>query len=115
MKSALFDYPLPSSAIAQTPAEPRDSSRLLVLHRASGKVEHSHFRDIGDYLYSGDLLIANDTRVIPARLSAQKTTGGQVEVFLLKQLDDQGIEWECLVRGRNLNVGVALTLRPRLP
>ena len=112
MKTALFDYPLPPEAIAQTPAEPRDSSRLLVLHRASGKIEHRHFRDIGDYLKPRDLLIANDTRVIPARLWGHKATGGRVEIFLLKQLDVQGAQWECLVRGRNLNTGVEVTLDP---
>jgi S-adenosylmethionine:tRNA ribosyltransferase-isomerase len=113
MKTALFDYPLPPEAIAQTPAEPRDSSRLLVLDRASGKIAHRHFRDIGDYLNAGDLLIANDTRVIPARLWAHKATGGRVEIFLLKQLDKVGAEWECLVRGRNLDAGVVLTLDAR--
>ena len=115
MKTALFDYALPPQAIAQSPAEPRDSSRLLVLHRTSGKIEHRHFRDIGDYLQKGDLLIANDTRVIPARLWAHKQTGGRVEIFLLKQLDTEGAEWECLVRGRNLDTGVLLTLDPRQP
>jgi S-adenosylmethionine:tRNA ribosyltransferase-isomerase len=112
MKTELFDYHLPPELIAQTPAEPRDSSRLLVLHRASGQIEHRHFRDIGDYLKPDDLLIANDTRVIPARLWAHKTTGGRVEIFLLKQLDDQGEVWECLVRGRKLDAGVVLTLDP---
>jgi S-adenosylmethionine:tRNA ribosyltransferase-isomerase len=115
MKTSLFDYHLPPQAIAQTPAEPRDSSRLLVLHRASGKIEHRHFRDIGDYLQSGDLLIANDTRVIPARLWAHKATGGRVEIFLLKPLDNDGAEWETLVRGRNLEAGILLTLDPRHP
>ncbi|MCC6456641.1 MAG: tRNA preQ1(34) S-adenosylmethionine ribosyltransferase-isomerase QueA [Caldilineaceae bacterium] len=115
MKTALFDYPLPPEAIAQTPAEPRDSSRLLVFHRGSGKIEHRHFRDIGDYLNAGDLLIANDTRVIPARLWAHKATGGRIEIFLLKQLDTAGAEWECLVRGRNLDAGIILTLDPRTP
>ena len=93
MKTELFDYYLPPELIAQTPAEPRDSSRLLVLHRASGQIEHRHFRDIGDYLKPDDLLIANDTRVIPARLWAHKATGGRVEIFLLKRLDDQGEVW----------------------
>jgi S-adenosylmethionine:tRNA ribosyltransferase-isomerase len=115
MKTSLFDYNLPAEAIAQTPAEPRDSSRLLVLHRESGRTEHRHFRDIGDYLHSGDLLVANDTRVIPARLAAHKTTGGRAEVFLLKQLDAPGSQWECLVRGRNLDAGVTLTLDPHQP
>jgi S-adenosylmethionine:tRNA ribosyltransferase-isomerase len=114
MKTALFDYHLPTELIAQTPAEPRDSSRLLVLHRASGVIEHRHFHEIGDYLHLGDLLIANDTRVIPARLWAHKASGGRVEIFLLKQLDQTGAVWECLVRGRNLDPGVILTLDPRL-
>ncbi len=113
MKTALFDYDLPPQAIAQTPAEPRDSSRLLVLHRASGNLEHRRFGEIGDYLQSGDLLIANDTRVIPARIWAHKATGGRVEIFLLKQLDTEGAQWECLVRGRNVDAGVVLTLDPR--
>ena len=113
MKTALFDYTLPPEAIAQTPVEPRDSSRLLVLDRASGKIEHRYFRDVGEYLRRGDLLIANDTRVMPARLWAHKESGGRVEVFLLKQTDEAGAEWECLVRGRNLNVGAKLILDPR--
>jgi S-adenosylmethionine:tRNA ribosyltransferase-isomerase len=113
MKTALFHYDLPPARIAQTPAEPRDSSRLMVLHRASGTVEHRHFRDIGDYLKAGDLLIANDTRVIPARLWAHKATGGRVELFLLKRLDEAGSEWEALVRGRKIEAGVTLTLAQR--
>lgn len=108
MKTALFDYDLPASFIAQQPAEPRDSSRLLVLHRADGRLEHCTFREISDYLQAGDLLVANNSRVIPARLHARKTTGGAVEIFLLHQQDDVGQEWECLVRGRNLSVGVEL-------
>jgi S-adenosylmethionine:tRNA ribosyltransferase-isomerase len=115
MKTSLFDYPLDPEAIAQTPAEPRDNSRLLVLDRASGKVEHRHFRDIGEYLHAEDLLIANDTRVIPARLWAHKATGGRIEIFLLKQLDEVGAEWECLVRGRNVNNGLTLTVIPNQP
>ena len=90
MKTALFDYTLPPEAIAQTPVEPRDSSRLLVLDRASGKIEHRYFRDVGEYLRRGDLLIANDTRVMPARLWAHKESGGRIEVFLLKQTDEAG-------------------------
>lgn len=110
MKTALFDYDLPQSYIAQQPAQPRDSSRLLVLHRSSGEIEHRIFRDIGDYLQSGDLLVGNNSRVIPARLFGHKRTGGRVEVFLLRQLDDKGREWECLVRGRNLVEGVEILL-----
>ena len=110
MDTALFDYQLPPSAIAQQPAEPRDSSRLLVLHRGDGSIEHRRFADIGDYLQPGDLLVANDSRVIPARLHGRKATGGAVEIFLLRQLDDSGRAWSCLVRGRGLYPGATVTL-----
>jgi S-adenosylmethionine:tRNA ribosyltransferase-isomerase len=79
-----FDYELPEDRIAQTPVEPRDSSRLLVLDRQSGEIRHQVFSQIVDYIQAGDLLIANDTKVIPARLPRQTAdTGGRVEVFLL--------------------------------
>ena len=72
--------------IAQTPAEPRDSARLLVLHRAEGRTEHRHFREVGDYLEPGDVLVLNQTRVIPARLHGHKVpSGGQVELLLLRR------------------------------
>ncbi|MCC9076585.1 tRNA preQ1(34) S-adenosylmethionine ribosyltransferase-isomerase QueA [Litorilinea aerophila] len=112
MKTALFDYDLPPELIAQEPAEPRDSSRLMVLHRADGRIEHRRFRDIGDYLRAGDLLVANDSRVIPARLHGHKSTGGKVEIFLLRKLDQAGSEWECLTRGRNLVAGVQVQVEP---
>jgi len=82
MKTSDFDYHLPESSIAQTPAEPRDSSRLLVLHRDTGELEHRIFRDVADYLSAGDLLVLNQTRVIPARIFAHKETGGRVEILL---------------------------------
>jgi S-adenosylmethionine:tRNA ribosyltransferase-isomerase len=110
MKTSLFDYDLPESAIAQTPAEPRDSSRLLVLHRATGEIEHRIFSDIGDYLQPGDLLVANNSRVIPARLFGRKTSGGKVELLLLRQLDEESQTWECLVRGRNIRAGTVIHL-----
>src|SRR5258708_14304530 len=79
-----FDYSLPQDLIAQTPLEPRDSSRLLMVDRASGELAHRHFRDLGDFLRPGDLLIANQSRVIPARLLGRRAeTGGQVELLLL--------------------------------
>ncbi len=112
MKTDLFDYNLPQSFIAQQPVEPRDSSRLLVLNRATGEVTHRQFSDVGDYLDPGDLLVANNSRVIPARLHGHKATGGSVEVFLLRQLDDDGSLWECLVRGRGLTEGAEITLAP---
>src|SRR6266508_5234234 len=103
MKTADFDYHLPESSIAQTPAEPRDSSRLLVLHRDTGELEHRIFHDIGDYLRAGDLLVLNQTRVIPARIYARKETGGRVELLLLRRRDE--LTWETLVGGKGLRVG----------
>lgn len=111
MKTDLFDYDLPQSLIAQQPAEPRDSSRLLVLHRATGTIEHRIFHEIGQYLQTGDLLVGNDSRVIPARLHGNKETGGAIEVFLLRQHDENGLEWECLVRGRRLIAGVEVIIQ----
>ncbi len=112
MRTELFDYELPPEYIAQEPVEPRDASRLMVLHRTTGEIEHRIFREIGDYLRSGDLLVANDSRVIPARLRGRKPTGGKVEILLLRPLDDAGQEWECLVRGRGLREGARIVLEP---
>ena len=103
MKTSDFDYHLPESSIAQTPAEPRDSSRLLVLHRDTGDLEHKIFHDILDYLKPNDLLVLNRTRVIPARIFAKKETGGQVELLLLRRRDE--LTWEALVGGKGLRVG----------
>ncbi len=110
METSLFDYLLPPGVIAQQPAEPRDSSRLLVLDRASGRVVHRHFRDLGSFLRPGDLLVGNDSRVIPARLRGRKATGGEVELFLLRARGGEGRVWECLVRGRGLGVGVRVAV-----
>src|SRR5687768_6661181 len=103
MKTSDFDYNLPEASIAQTPAEPRDSSRLLVLHRQTGELEHRIFRDVAEYLNSGDLLVLNQTRVIPARIFARKETGGRVELLLLRRRDE--LTWEALVGGKGLRVG----------
>ena len=84
MKTSDFYYDLPEELIAQTPAEPRDSSRLLVYDRATDKVEHKVFRDLGDYLKKGDLLVVNTTKVYPARFFAYTEHGGKVEILLLK-------------------------------
>ena len=103
-----YDYDLPQELIAQTPLEPRDSSRLLVVQRADGSLTHRHFRDIGDYLRPGDLLIANQSRVLPARLLGRRAqSGGNVEVLLLAERPDLGHDtWETLVRpGRRLRDG----------
>jgi len=103
MKTSDFDYHLPESYIAQTPVEPRDSSRLLVLDREAGELEHRIFNEIGDYLNPVDLLVLNQTRVIPARIYARKPTGGKVELLLIRKEDD--LTWECLVGGKGMTVG----------
>src|ERR1700681_4102458 len=111
MKISDFDYDLPQELIAQTPVEPRDASRLLVLNRATGAIEHRHFRNIGAYLRPGDLLIANQSRVIPARLLGHRAeTGGAVEILLLAERSALGPDyWETLVRpGRRLHEGARI-------
>lgn len=113
VKTSDFDYNLPPEYIAQTPLEPRDSSRLLVLHRDAGRLEHAVFRDIGRYLHPGDLLVLNQTRVIPARLFARKETGGRVELLLLHRVD--GETWECLVGGKKMKTGARLRVEENGP
>lgn len=104
MKTSDFDYELPPEFIAQTPIEPRDTSRLLVLDRQTGEIEHAVFRDLGSFLNPGDLLVLNETRVIPARLFAKKLPGGgRIELLLLRRLDE--ITWEVLVGGQGMKVG----------
>lgn len=112
MKTSDFDYDLPESFIAQTPVEPRDSSRLMVLNRKTGTLEHRIFREIGEYLNPGDLLVVNQTRVIPARLPARKETGGKAEILLLRRESDT--VWECLVGGKGLGEGKRLRLEDGL-
>ena len=108
MKTHDFYYELPPELIAQTPLQKRDSSRLLVLGRESGQIEHRHFYDVIDYLKPGDTLVLNDSRVLPARLMGHRVpSGGAVEVLLLK--DTGGDVWECLTRpGRKTPVGTQL-------
>jgi S-adenosylmethionine:tRNA ribosyltransferase-isomerase len=109
-----FDYELPESAIAQIPAEPRDASRLLVLDRHASvpgrpALQHATFRDLGEWLRAGDLLVVNDSRVIPARLIGARDGGGRAEMLLLREL--AGDEWEALVRpSRRIRVGDPVTL-----
>ena len=131
MNTALFDYHLPAHLIAQRPAERRDESRLLVVHRATHAVEHRHFRDLPGYLRSGDTLFRNNAAVIPARLHATRPTGGQVECLLLRPSQslrptsrpaiDEGKsglpavgsaeDWWCLLRpGKKLPVGATFGL-----
>ena len=92
MKTSDFYYDLPEGLIAQTPIEPRDHSRLLVMNKVSGEIEHKHFYDILDYLNEGDCLIVNDSRVLPARIFGTKDeTGANVEFLLLKQIENNSI------------------------
>lgn len=108
MRTDDFDYDLPTGLIAQRPAQPRDSCRLLVLDRSSGQVDHRVFSDLPDYLRPGDLLVVNETKVLPARLKGVKDeTGGAVEVLLLREKYEMA--WECLVKpGRRLKPGARI-------
>ena len=104
MRTKDFWYHLPEELIAQTPLEKRDTSRLLVMDKMTGKVKHQHFYDIIDYLNPGDCLVMNDSRVLPARLLGHRPTGGAVELLLLRDLGDK--RWECLAKpGRKLQKG----------
>ncbi len=108
-KKSDFYYELPEELIAQTPAEPRDSSRLLVYNIQTKEIEHRIFRDITDYLRPGDVLVVNNTKVLPARLYAKTEHGGDVEVLLLKRYDKD--RWEVLVKpGRKCQPGRRLTV-----
>ena len=112
MRTSDFDYELPTYLIAQTPVEPRDSSRLMALHRASGTTEHRRFTDILEYLRPGDLMVFNQSRVIPARLfGTRDDNGGKVELLLLRREAD-GV-WEAMARpGRRLRPGATVTITP---
>ena len=108
-----FYYDLPEELIAQTPATPRDSSRLLVYDRAADKTEHKIFRDIYDYLKSGDVLVINNTKVLPARMYAHTEHGGAVEILLLKRLEKD--KWEVLAKpGKKCTVGKKLKISDEL-
>jgi len=102
MKLSEFEYYLPKERIAQSPIEPRDASRLMV----TGKnIEHKHFSDIMDYLFPGDTLVLNDSRVIPAKLTGKKSTGGVVEALVIAKTEDG---YECMIRGKNIREGTRL-------
>ena len=104
MELSEFNYKLPEELIAQTPIEKRDESRLMILDRNTGKIEHKIFKDIIDYLEPGDCLVRNNTKVIPARLYGKKETGANVEFILLKNIE--GDIWEAMVRpGNKLHIG----------
>lgn len=109
MKVSESDYELPQELIAQHPVEPRDSSRLMVVNRECGSIEHRHFRDILELLHPNDLLVANDSRVMPARLHGHKPTGGRIEVLLLRRISP--VRWEALVKpSRRVQPGTVIML-----
>ncbi len=114
METADFDYDLPETAVAQQPVEPRDRARLLVDRGAGRAPEHHHVADLASFVGAGDVVVVNDTRVIPARLHLSKPTGGAVEVLLLEPAGDDGT-WEALVRpGRKVAPGTTLVAGPDL-
>ena len=108
MKKSDFYFDLPQELIAQTPLERRDGSRLLLLDKVSGEIEHHHFYELPDFLNPGDCLVLNDSRVLPARLIGTRSTGGSVELVLLRDLGEG--RWECLSRpGRKTKPGTELS------
>lgn len=113
LSTKMFDYYLPQELIAQTPAEPRDHSRLLVYNRADKSTEHRHFFDITEYLHPGDALVINDTRVLPARLFGTTENGGAMQVLLLNRRDRD--TWEVLVKpGKKARIGAKITFSQEL-
>ena len=114
MQLSDFDYHLPPERIAQTPIEPRDASRMLVLHRETGAIEHRKFRDLPEYLTAGDVLVLNQTRVIPARLTARKIpSGGAAEILLLRK--ETATRWQVIVGGKHIRTGTKLALGQESP
>jgi len=107
MKLAQFKYDYPKDLVAKYPAEPRDSSRLMVLNRASGTIEHKVFSDIGEYFKKGDVMVVNNTKVFPARLFGNKEkTGARIEVFLLRELNPESRLWDVIVDpARKIRIG----------
>jgi len=108
VKTSEFEYELPPELIAQRPTDRRDESRLMVVERHSGQIAHRRFRDLPEYLRSGDLMVQNESRVIPARLFARKPTGGRVEILLLRPRTDT--LWEVLIGGKRVRAGLQLEL-----
>ncbi|MAT45205.1 MAG: tRNA preQ1(34) S-adenosylmethionine ribosyltransferase-isomerase QueA [Anaerolineaceae bacterium] len=109
MKTQDFYYRLPEEQIAQTPIEPRHDARLLVYDRKTGEISHKIFKEIGEYFNKNDLIVINQTKVLPARIFAQKSSGGKAEILLLRQVEDQ--VWECLVGGKRITAGKILSLK----
>ncbi len=107
MKLSQFKFRLPEELIAQYPAERRDESRMMVLHRKTGEIEHRVFKDILEYFNEGDVMVFNDTKVFPARLYGNKEkTGARIEVFLLRELNEENKLWDVLVEpARKIRIG----------
>ena len=107
MKLSNFDFELPKELLAEYPAENRDESRLMVIHRESGKIEHKMFKDLLDYFDEGDVMVLNNTKVFPARLYGNKEkTGARIEVFLLRELNQEQRLWDVLVDpARKIRIG----------
>lgn len=112
MKLELFDYHLPKNLIAQVPQSPRDHSRLLILDRKSGKISHHKFFEVEKFLKAGDVLVLNDSKVIPARLWGRKETGGKLEVLLLKKISPK--VWEVLMGGKGRREGLKINFKKSL-
>jgi S-adenosylmethionine:tRNA ribosyltransferase-isomerase len=113
LQTSDFDYDLPPDRIAQSAVEPRDSARMLVIHRIDGRLEHRIFRDLTEYLQPGDVLVLNQTRVIPARLKATKLPGGgAAEILLIQRIDDR--RWLAMVGGSRIREGSQLRLSPTI-
>jgi S-adenosylmethionine:tRNA ribosyltransferase-isomerase len=106
MRTEEFDYYLPKELIAQHPERERTASRLLILNRSTGGMEHGHFAQITDYFHAGDVLVLNDSKVFPARLPARKKTGGRVELLLVERKEER--KWDCLVKGVKPGAGDSL-------
>jgi S-adenosylmethionine:tRNA ribosyltransferase-isomerase len=114
MKTDDFDYYLPEELIAQTPLKKRDESRLLVLDKETGEIEHKHFKDIINYLNEGDVLVVNNTKVLPARLiGVKEETEAVIEVLMLKDLGDN--TWECLSKpAKRVKIGTVVKFSDEL-
>ena len=107
MKLSEFEFELPVNLIAEFPADQRDESRLMVVHRDTGKIEHKTFKDVIDYFDDGDVMVMNDTKVFPARMYGNKEkTGAKIEVFLLRELNRESLLWDVLVDpARKIRIG----------
>ncbi len=112
MKTALFNYHLPSNLIASIPANPRDQARLLIYNKKSITTSHKNFSDLPDYLKAGDVLVLNDSKVMAARLHGQKVTGGKIEALLLKKITANS--WEAMLRGKHLKSSQILRFKQGL-